>query len=428
MHWRGTKMFNKIPNILYDVDLTNKPVLVKNIFRSAHTIDSYRKNPNFYYYHTLKQHETIEDLAEYYYENARLSWVILLYNEIRDIYSELPRDHNTFLRYVESKYYPENVLNFERIQSLPRVPLNGQYDGELIYAKDTNKSLQWNSSSIGWVDVGMGVPTPAPQTYTVEPNSPDNATGWMVSGKNLLRTKNPQLTLTKGVTYKFNVYGSSNQSFYITTDADVNSDGSLKNWKPDYSYGKYNVGVVNDPIIDVNGNEIGQTLTFTVPKNVPNRLYYNSTSSPTMRGIISLKDIKIDSYVQTNDISSLQRSNGRVMGKIAKVEDDFYCWNGKYFENNVDSFISGWDLLPRGIRELTMKISNMTPHKFTHIIDEYEISSQTYSLMTPDKRDAFVMQSKYEYEEELNEKNRRIKIMKPALLQDFLKDWEKVVK
>ena len=47
MHWRGTKMFNKIPNILYDVDLTNKPVLVKNIFRSAHTIDSYRKNPNF---------------------------------------------------------------------------------------------------------------------------------------------------------------------------------------------------------------------------------------------------------------------------------------------------------------------------------------------------------------------------------------------
>jgi len=38
------------------------------------------------------------------------------------------------------------------------------------------------------------------------------------------------------------------------------------------------------------------------------------------------------------------------------------------------------------------------------------------------------MQSKYEYEEELNEKNRKIKIMKPQLLEDFLKDWEKVVK
>jgi len=76
-------MFNKIPNILYDIDLKNRPVLVKNIFRHAHTIDSYRNNSNFYFYHTIKSTETIEDLAEFYYDNARLSWVILLYNEIQ---------------------------------------------------------------------------------------------------------------------------------------------------------------------------------------------------------------------------------------------------------------------------------------------------------------------------------------------------------
>jgi hypothetical protein len=73
-------------------------------------------------------------------------------------------------------------------------------------------------------------------------------------------------------------------------------------------------------------------------------------------------------------------------------------------------------------------VSQQTPHRFFHTIDGFEISAETYSLMHPDKRVAYTMQSKYEYEEELNEKNRKIKIMKPQLLEDFLKDWEKVVK
>ena len=48
--------------------------------------------------------------------------------------------------------------------------------------------------------------------------------------------------------------------------------------------------------------------------------------------------------------------------------------------------------------------------------------------MHPDNRTAYTMQSKYEYEEEMNEKNRKIKIMKPQLLENFLKDWEKVIR
>jgi len=421
-------MFNKIPNILYDIDLKNRPVLAKNIFRHAHTIDSYRNNSNFYFYHTIKSTETIEDLAEFYYDNARLSWVILLYNEIRDIYTELPKDDNTFFSYIQSKYIPTSVIDFKRVNSLPRVPFVGKYDGELIYAEDTNRSLQWNAADNVWDDIGMGVPKPIPMVYQVQPNTLDNSDSWMISSNRLIRTKNPQLTLDRGTIYTFNIFGAHNQSFYITTDGEVNADGSLKNWKEGQYYGKYSEGIVDAPLLDNTGKQIGQKITFHVPKNAPNRLYYNSTSNPSMRGIINTKDMKINSYFQTNDTNSLQRSNGRVMGKVAKVDDDLYYWNGKYFENNVDNFLSGWNLLPKGFRQLASTVSQQTPHRFFHTIDGFEISAETYSLMHPDKRVAYTMQSKYEYEEELNEKNRKIKIMKPQLLEDFLKDWEKVVK
>ena len=421
-------MFNKIPNILYDVGLSKRPVLAKNIFRYAHAIDSYRNNANFYFYHTIKSDETIEDLAEKYYDNASLSWVILLYNEIRDIYSELPRDNNTFARYIQSKYFPTDVLNFKRVKSLPRVPFRGKYDGELIYAEDTNRSLQWSSTSTAWNDVGMGVPKANSETYQVQPNTLVDADSWMISSNRLIRTKNPQLTLDRGTIYTFNIFGAHNQSFYITTDGEVNSDGSLKNWKENYQYGKYSEGISDAPLLDNTGKQIGQKFTFHIPKNAPTRLYYNSTSNPSMRGVINTKDMKINSFFQTNDTNSLQRSNGRVMGKIAKVGDDLFYWNGKYFENNVDNFTSGWDLLPKDFRTLTAAISRNTPHKFFHTIDKYEISIQTYSLMHPDNRTAYTMQSKYEYEEEMNEKNRKIKIMKPQLLENFLKDWEKVIR
>ena len=37
------------------------------------------------------------------------------------------------------------------------------------------------------------------------------------------------------------------------------------------------------------------------------------------------------------------------------------------------------------------------------------------------------MQSKYAYEEEKNEKNRTIRIMKKDLLGKFLENWERIV-
>ena len=46
-------MFNKISNIEYDINLNNRPIESKNIFRFAYIIDSYKDDPKNYLIHTL---------------------------------------------------------------------------------------------------------------------------------------------------------------------------------------------------------------------------------------------------------------------------------------------------------------------------------------------------------------------------------------
>jgi hypothetical protein len=68
-----------------------------------------------------------------------------------------------------------------------------------------------------------------------------------------------------------------------------------------------------------------------------------------------------------------------------------------------------------------------TPHKFTHKIEGYKITSDTYSALPAEEKNSYIMQSKYAYEEEKNEKNRTIRIMKKDLLGKFLENWERIV-
>ena len=122
------------------------------------------------------------------------------------------------------------------------------------------------------------------------------------------------------------------------------------------------------------------------------------------------------------------------MGKVVKIKDNFYIWNGIYTEPNQTNFINGWNLLNPQMQttneyatELGLLTAMQTPHKFTHIIDGHTITPATYSMLTIENKNLYFMQSKYDYEEEKNEKNRTIRIMKKQLLGKFLEHWERTV-
>jgi hypothetical protein len=87
---------------------------------------------------------------------------------------------------------------------------------------------------------------------------------------------NPTLTLFRGETYKFNVdaietFGGIEYPFWIRTE-------QLEGITEKYDY---NIGMVN------NGDSRG-TITFTIPYNAPNKLYYVSQNRSSMGGVINI--------------------------------------------------------------------------------------------------------------------------------------------
>ena len=93
-----------------------------------------------------------------------------------------------------------------------------------------------------------------------------NNSGWIFDGEDV----NPTLTLFRGTTYKFNVSGSFSKftnPFFIRTEP---RSGFIQGFD-------YNDGVIN------NGDAFG-LITFTVPFNAPDELYYVSQNSSQMVG------------------------------------------------------------------------------------------------------------------------------------------------
>ena len=83
-------------------------------------------------------------------------------------------------------------------------------------------------------------------------------------------TNNPTLTLMRGVTYLFNV-NALGHPFWIKTASSVGTGNA------------YSAGVTS------NGVQVG-TLTFAVPTNAPNALFYNCQFHSAMKGTLNVVD------------------------------------------------------------------------------------------------------------------------------------------
>ncbi len=96
------------------------------------------------------------------------------------------------------------------------------------------------------------------------------SSAYLFSGNGLSGASNASLTLTRGVTYKFNV-SASGHPFWIN-DTQGTGTGNA-----------YNSGVSG------NGAQSG-TITFTVPNDAPSSLFYNCQFHSVMTGTITIVD------------------------------------------------------------------------------------------------------------------------------------------
>lgn len=96
--------FIKFPTINLSVDNTGDTKETVNIFRRTAVLNSVRTNTSLYEHYYIQDGETPEGLANKFYDDASLHWVILLFNNIRDANYDWPLSYHDLNRFVEKKY------------------------------------------------------------------------------------------------------------------------------------------------------------------------------------------------------------------------------------------------------------------------------------------------------------------------------------
>ena len=121
------------------------------------------------------------------------------------------------------------------------------------------------------------------RTFTVT-NS--GASAYLIDG-----VSNATLTLIRGFTYNFSV-NASGHPFWIQTVAGAYSSGNI-----------YSTGITNG------GAAVG-TITFTVPYDAPNTLYYVCQFHSSMAGTINIKDVQPSGLVSSSGQITLSDISG----------------------------------------------------------------------------------------------------------------------
>ncbi len=115
--------FDKFPLIRYTADkgLLSEFDTVRNLlFRVSIIKEVLDKNINSYYFHTIRDSERPEILAEKVYGDSEAHWVILYANNIYDPYYDWPMDSRTFDAFIIKKYgsiqfAKTNIHHYEKV-------------------------------------------------------------------------------------------------------------------------------------------------------------------------------------------------------------------------------------------------------------------------------------------------------------------------
>ena len=107
--------FNELPNIstislLKDKSRSDERILVKNIFRRAKLRTDVDRAITAYEFYTIKEGERPDIIANKFYDDPELDWVILIVNNITSIRDEWPLSNNDLNTHMIDKYGSESAL------------------------------------------------------------------------------------------------------------------------------------------------------------------------------------------------------------------------------------------------------------------------------------------------------------------------------
>ena len=122
------KYFSFFPKVNYDVDQNGNQKNVTNIttrFRIKRFVED---NLFTYYFYQISDGERIDTIADFYYGDPTLSWLVLLSNDIFDAVWEMPLKQEDLNDYIISKYGSfANSLNIKHYEQSGILNSNNEF-------------------------------------------------------------------------------------------------------------------------------------------------------------------------------------------------------------------------------------------------------------------------------------------------------------
>ena len=127
--------FEKLPDLLYASKITKSGfgdyTRIKNVFRMYKLSDNAKRHAVQFYKYNIPEGSTPEMVALDIYNSPNFHWVILMVNEIVDVYEGWPKDRDVLEKYTTEKYAPWNI------DEMTQQPfLDGSHHYETLERKD----------------------------------------------------------------------------------------------------------------------------------------------------------------------------------------------------------------------------------------------------------------------------------------------------
>ena len=110
--------FTNFPLIPYDSVGDGNFEVVTNLLKRVAVRSKVKTNVMVYDTYDIKEGETPESIADKLYDDSKLHWIILLFNDITDRYHQWPMNNNQFLAYMDDKYADQNALHHYEISQV----------------------------------------------------------------------------------------------------------------------------------------------------------------------------------------------------------------------------------------------------------------------------------------------------------------------
>lgn len=115
--------FDKVPDILYLKYKKNRYdgtyLQIKNIFSRVKLIDNVIPGATLFEDIYIRDGERPDTMAYEYYGDSGLDWIILIINNIKNVYEDWPMTSSVLNTYINKKYQdPSSVHHYETIEQL----------------------------------------------------------------------------------------------------------------------------------------------------------------------------------------------------------------------------------------------------------------------------------------------------------------------